>query len=235
MKLPARPSRRTTALASGLLVVALALTGCGGSGSTGSKQDVASALAKTKSNFDKASGVHFTMSTNAQPSGDAILGADGKLTDQPAFAGTVKANYKGFTIDVPVVAVDGDFYANLPFSRGFAKKDPKDFNAPDPAQFFADGKGFSGALAELQGAREDGQKREGSKILTRYSGKLSGALVHSIVPSADATKDFTAVVGIADDVLTTLAITGDFFADGTAATYKLVFDDYDKIAKISAP
>jgi lipoprotein LprG len=232
-----KPSaRRTAAVASSVLVAVIALTGCGGSSGGGDKPaDVESALRTAKENFDKATGVHFKLSTDADPSGDAILGADGKLTDQPAFEGTVKAKYKGFNIDVPVVSVDGTFYANLPFSGGFAKHDPSEFNAPDPADFIAKDKGFSGALLELQDAKKDGEKRSGSQIVTTYSATLSGALVHSIVPSANATKDFKAVVGIAEGKLTTLAITGDFFQDGTNATYKLVFDDYDKIAKISAP
>jgi lipoprotein LprG len=226
---------RTAMVVSSVLVAALALTGCGASSGGGDKPaDVKSALATAKANFDKVTGVHFTLTTDADPSGDAILGADGKLTDQPAFQGTVKAKYKGFNVDVPVVSVDGQFYAKLPFG-GMEKHDPDEFNAPDPADFIAHDKGFSGALLELQGAKKDGEQRSGSKIVTTYSGILSGALVHSIVPSANADKTFKAVVGIAEGRLTTLAITGDFFEDGTTATYKLVFDDYDKIAKISAP
>jgi lipoprotein LprG len=230
------PTRRTAALASSVLVLALALTGCGGgSGAGTSKHDVETVLAKAKKNFDKATGVHFTMTTDADPSGDAVLGADGKLTDQPAFEGTVKAKYKGFHVDVPVVSVDRKFYANLPFSGGFKQHDPSEFNAPDPADFIVTDKGFSAALRELQGAKQKSEKRQGSTIVTTYAGTLSGSLIASIVPSANPDKAYQAVVGIADDQLTTLKITGDFFDGDGDATFTLVFDDYNKVAKISAP
>jgi lipoprotein LprG len=238
MTTSAGPSRRTALIAAGVLAVALALTGCGsssGSGTASNPAAVKAALAKAKQNFDKATGVHFTMSTSAKPSGDAILGADGKLTNQPAFDGSAKVVYHGFTVDVPAISVGGKFYAKLPFTPGFEQHNPAEFSAPDPADFINPTKGISALLLQLTGTKLTGQTRQGKTIVTNYSGSLPGNLIAGIIPSANAKGTYQAVVGIADDQLTTLAITGDFFSGSGPATFNLVFDDYNKIAKISAP
>ncbi|MET3960262.1 lipoprotein LprG [Marmoricola sp. OAE513] len=225
------------ALGATVLVAMLALTGCGGDDSSGGGKpvDAKTALAGAKKSFDDASGVHFTMSTKATPKGDAVLGADGSLTDQPAFDGKVKVVYKGFAAEIPVVSVDGDVYAKLPFSAAFAKIDPAEFSAPDPADFIDPSKGISGILLELGDAKQTDRTREGKDIVTTYTGTVSGERVAGIIPSASKDSDYQAVIGIADDTIVTLSITGDFFDGEDAATFKLVFDKYGEVGKIKKP
>lgn len=231
-------SRRAAAIASGVLVAALAVTGCGGDDST-TKSDpaaVTAALTTAKANFDQATGVHFTMTTEADPDGDAVLGAEGDLTNQPAFKGSVKVNYLGFKkVSADVISVGGRVYVDLPLPGGYSELDPATVGAPDPADFMDPDSGISGLLLKLTDPKQTDQVREGKKTVTTYSGTLSGDLVAGIIPSASKDTTYPTVVGIADDRLTTLSITGDFFDGSGDATFDLVFDRYGEIAQISAP
>jgi lipoprotein LprG len=231
--------RRTSLLAASVLILSLGVTGCGGgsakSGPTGGSPSTALAAAKSK--FDTASSVHFTMSTTSKPSsGDAVLGADGTLTHQPAFTGKVTVLFSGFNATIPVVSVDGKVYAKLPLTSKYATIDPGDYGAPDPSDFADPSKGISGLLTQLKGAKKTGQKRDGKTIVTTYSGTLTGALVAPIIPSASKSGSYKTVVGIDQDGrIATLKVTGDFFSGAGPVTYDLVFDDYDKSVTISAP
>jgi lipoprotein LprG len=229
---------RLLAAASALLALALPLAGCGGSdnppaGGTSAKD----ALAMAKKNFDEASSVHLVLSTKSKPtSGDAVLGADGTLTRQPAFEGNVKVVLSGFTAEVPIVSVDGKVYAKLPLTSKYAAINPSEYGAPDPAEFADADKGISGLLLKMQGVKKDGEERNGSQVLTRYSGRLDGNYVAPIIPSADDSGVYDTVVGIDQKGrIITLQVTGDFFSGAGDETYDLAFDDYDKSVKISAP
>jgi lipoprotein LprG len=232
---------RSVGAAGALLALTLGplvgLTGCGGSDEPAKGSSAGDVLAAAKKNFDKASSVHLTLSTDSRPSsGDAVLGADGTLTHQPAFKGEVTVLISGFNADVPIVSVDGKVYAKLPLTPKYATIDPSEYNAPDPADFADAEKGISGLLLQMDDLTEDGSERDGKQVLTRYSGTLDGALVAPIIPSADASGSYDAVVGIdQDDRIVTLDVTGDFFAGGGDETYRIKFDDYDKSVKITAP
>ncbi|RNL64882.1 LppX_LprAFG lipoprotein [Nocardioides marmoriginsengisoli] len=235
-----RPARRTAFAVLGALVLTITLAGCGSSDDGASSQggDPIAALTAAKKKFDEASSVHFTMATTSKPAKgtDAVLGAKGTLTHQPAFQGEVKALYIGITADIPLIAVDGKVYAKLPFSTGYAVINPKEYSAPDPATFADPAAGISGLLLKLEDAKKTGEKRDGKLVVTTYAGTLPGALVAPIIPSADAAGTYRTVVGIDDDGrIATLAVTGDFFSGGGDVTYDLAFDDYGKNVTISAP
>ena len=230
--------RRTVALAGVVLSLMMPLVACGGSDAApddgASVHDV---LAKAKEKFDDAKSVHLTLSTDATPSsGDAVLGAEGTLTHQPAFEGKVTVVLGGFNADVPVVAIDDKVSAKLPLTPKYVPIDPAEYGAPNPADFADPDKGISGLLLELDGAKEAGQKRDGDVVLTTYSGTLTGDLVDPIIPSADKSGTYKTSVGI-DDAgrIITLQVTGDFFAHDGDVTYDLVFDDYGKNVTIEAP
>lgn len=219
-----------------LVALTLPLAGCGGDEEKSTGDDPRTVLAEAKERFDSASSVHFTMATKSEPKGDAVLGANGTLTHQPAFEGEVKAHYLGFDVDIPVVSVDGKVYAKLPLKSSYDVIDPSEFNAPDPADFADPGKGISGLLLELEGTEESGEVREGKEVLTTYSGTLTGDLVAPIIPSAAESSDYETVIGIdSDGRIATLKVTGDFFSGSGDVTYKLVFDDYGKKVEISKP
>lgn len=233
-------ARRTTSVALGALLLSFVLAGCGDSEGKQSSQggDPTAVLTAAKKKFDEASSVHMTMSTGSKPAKgtNAVLGAKGTLTHQPAFEGEVKALYIGIVADIPLIAVDGKVYAKLPFSAGYAPINPKEYSAPDPATFADPAAGISGLLLKLEGAKKTGEKREGKLVVTTYAGTLPGSLVAPIIPSADAAGNYQTVVGIDDDgQIATLKVSGDFFSGSGDVTYDLTFDDYGKAVTITAP
>jgi len=230
--------RRIAAVVVAGVAATLVLGGCGGTSegsSTGG--NVESVLSDAKKNFDAASSVHFTLSTSSKPtSGDAVLGAEGTLTHQPAFEGEVTALYMGFNATIPVISVDGKVYGKIPFTNGFSDIDPGDYSAPDPADFADPETGISGLLVKLADPAKGDQERDGSKVVTTYTGTLAGDLVAAVIPSAAKDSTYQTVVGIDQDGrVATLKITGDFFPADGEVTYDISFDDYDKNVTISAP
>jgi lipoprotein LprG len=230
---------RRLAVAGALVALTLPLAGCGGSDKPATSKDdgATQALAKAKASFDDARSVHLDLATDSQPTaGNAVLGANGTLTHQPAFKGEVKVLLSGFNATVPVVAVDGKVFAKLPLTPTYTSIDPSEYGAPNPADFADPDKGISGLLLKMKGVRKDGTTRDGKQVLTRYAGTLTGDLVAPIIPSADATGSYDTVVGLDDeDRIVSLDVTGEFFSGGGDETYRLRFDDYDKSVKITAP
>lgn len=229
--------RRVAAL---LAAAALSLTvaGCGGSEEKKSGGEDPQAVMQTaKEKFDAASSVHLAMATKSVPTeGDAVLGANGTLTDQPAFKGDVKVLFSGFNTEIPVIAVDGTVYAKIPLTPGFAAIDPAEYGAPDPSEFVDPETGISGLLLEIEDLEKSGEKRVGKQVITTYTGTLSGDLIAPIIPSADESATYQVVVGIDEDGrIATLKVTGDFFAGSGDVTYDLVFTDYDEAVTVTAP
>ena len=89
-----------------------------------------------KKNFDEAESVRIALSTASTPSsGNGVLGAEGVLTQAPAFQGDVKVVIGGLTATVPITAVGGKVYAKLPLQTKFWVIDPSEYGAPDPTDF----------------------------------------------------------------------------------------------------
>ena len=235
-------ARGVVVLAGARAAVVLALVsglgGCGGDKTEAPKgSDVTKVLAAAKKKFDDAASVHLSLATRSKPtSGDAVLGADGTLTHQPAFDGKVKVLLSGFNADVPIISVDGLVYAKLPLTPKYSTIDPAEYGAPDPAEFADTSKGISGLLLKMQDVKEAGTERVGKQVVTRYSGTLSGSYVAPIIPSAADSGSYDTVVGVDQDHrMVTLDVTGEFFSGGGDETYTIAFGDYDKSVKISAP
>lgn len=231
-------TRRGGAALGVLIALSLSLSGCGGDDEpTSSGKSPQAVMEDAKQLFDDADSVHFTMTTDSEPSsGDAVLGADGTLTHQPAFKGEVTVVLQGFNADVPIVAVNDKVYAKLPLTPAYATIDPAEYGAPDPADFADPESGLSALLLELDELKEGERVREGKLVLTSYTGTLTGDLVAQIIPSADEDGSFETVIGIDEDGrVATLQVTGDFFSGDGDVTYDLVFDDYGKNVTISKP
>lgn len=229
-------SRRPLALAIAAASL-VALTACSG-GSGASDQQPADVLAAARKALDDTSGVHIALTSSGLPDGEtALISADGDGTHAPAFQGEIKVAYSGFQPTVPVVAVDGTTYAQLPLTSGWQKIDPTEYGAPDPAALFSTDDGFSSLLTSTQDPVRGDQVRGGQdnkQVLSSYTGTLGQDAAQRIIPTATGDFDVTYTV---DDTehLVSMAVTGDFYATGDQPTYTIEFSDYDSTPDIQAP
>ena len=230
------PRSRGPALVAFALLASLFLAGCGESDDK-PEQSPTEVMEQAKKHFDDASSVHIALNTDSvPPSGDGVLGATGDVTHDPAFKGDVKVLFQGFPAELPVTAVGGKVYAKLPFSAKIGSIDPADYGAPDPADFADPENGLSGLLTKMEDLEKGEEERSGDKILTTYTGKLPGAAVKKIIPSAEAGQSYDTEVGVDDKgYASTVKVTGAFFGGSEDVTYDVKFTEYDKGVKITAP
>lgn len=220
------------------LITPMLLAGCGGGDDTkkADPETPAEVMTAAKKKFDDASSVHIALSTDSTPTGNGVLGADGDVTHDPAFAGEVKVVLSGLTATVPITSVGGKVYAKLPLSTKYAVIKPSEYGAPDPADFADPDEGISALLTQLDDLSKGKKTRSGQTILTSYRGILPGSAVKKIIPSADAEKTYETTVGVDEKgYATTVKITGPFFEDGDDVTYDVKLTDYGKGVEITAP
>lgn len=227
-------SRVATALATTALV-ALSLSACSGSSDSGDPEEALAAAQKT---LDETSGVELTLTTDDLPDGvTGVEKAEGVLTDAPAFDGTITVPLMGQAVQVPVIAVDGKVYAQVPFTSGWQDVDPAEYGAPDPARLMSADEGFSSVLTATTGLDKGDTVRGGkdnSEVLTEYTGTVPGDVVSNVIPSASG--DFDATYLITDDgELRSAELTGVFYADSDPMTYTVTFEDYGTDKDITAP
>lgn len=193
-------------------------------------------LAKTT--VDETSGLRIGLTTDDLPEGvTGIVAAEGVGTHQPAFEGTITVRLLGNSVEVPVVAVDGDVHAILPLTSDYQIVDPGEYGAPDPAQLMDPDSGLSTLLAETTDVEQGESVRGGEdnkEVLTEYSGTVPGSAVESVIPSAEGDFDVTYSI-TADGELREAMLTGVFYADSDEMTYTLTFDDYGTEQEITAP
>jgi lipoprotein LprG len=226
-------------MALGLLMVAGLgmIAGCSGSDKAEAGPTAAQQLAAAKVKFDAATSVHLTLRSSGIPAdASGVLGADGSGTNAPAFKGTLDARISGFEAKVEVIAVDKVLYLKLPFTTDFVPADPKEYNAPDPAQLFAKEGGISSLLTATTNPVEGKKTRVGADVLQTITGTLPGASVSKLLSVGDATKTFQVTYGITvpGSELRTVTMTGPFYK-GATSTYVLTLDQYGAPVEISKP
>jgi lipoprotein LprG len=230
---------RATAIAA--LTAALLLTGCTDDDSSDKKGEGRTpeqALAAAKQTLDETSGVHLTLaSKDVDPSIAGLLSGEGTLTDAPAFDGTIVVQLAGLKPEVPVIAVGGKVFAQLPLTTGWQDIDPSDYGAPDPAALMSRDGGLSSMLTATTDVEKGKSVRggEGNKeVLTTYSGILPGAAAKVIVPRVAGDVDATYTL-TDDDELREAVLKGDFYGTGATETYIVDVDDYGIEKDIKAP
>lgn len=238
-------SRRTTRARASVrvlgvaLAATLALTACteeaGPAGEDATPEEV---LQLAKENLDETEGVRISLSTDdLPPDVEGLISADGIGTHAPAFDGTIVVRYAGLEPRVPVVAVDGKVYAQVPLTTGWSDIDPAEYGAPDPAALMSADTGFSSLLSATEGAQEGQQVRGGDDnrdVLTEYTGTVDGETVKNLIPSASG--DFDVSYTVDDEGrLREMAVTGVFYRDSAPTTYTIAFDDYGTSKEITAP
>lgn len=229
------PLRRALVLL--LLAVALAVGACGG-GSSGSTESPKSALAKARQQLQSTSGLSLSLHTDDLPSGvQGLRSAAGTVTDAPAYDGTLGVVTSIGSFSVPVRAVGGKVYAQIPLTPGWSQVNPADYGAPDPSQLISTDHGVPSILAATTGATRGGQVRGGTdnkEVLTTYTGTVPASAVSALIPGA--TGNFSATYALTSgDQLRQLTLRGDFYSGHPANTYTLVLTGYGTTKDITAP
>lgn len=207
-----------------ILVVAglVTLTAC--SGSSDNAQSVGDRLAAAKQQLDQARFIGFELSSEGIPEGTTALeSAHGTGTHAPAFTGEVQIS-RGLSFTAPLVAVDGEVYAKLPFVS-WSSIDPADYGAPDPSALMNRSTGLSSLLTDVTDPASRGSERNGDQVLTKVGGSLPGRFVHALFPSA-AQSPFQVAFTLTDaNVLHNVSITGPFYgSDHGNSTYAIELD-----------
>ena len=229
------PSRLTSAVAAGVLL--LTASACNGD-SGGSDEPPENVLAAAKKTLDGTSGVNLTLHTDNLPDGvTGVEDADGVGTHAPAFDGKITVDLNGQAFEVPVIAVDGKVYVQLPLTSGWQDIDPGDYGAPDPAQLMSPDHGFSSLLPATTDLERGDSVRGGednSEVLTEFSGKVTADVVKNIIPTASGDFDVTYTI-TDDDELREARLTGVFYKDSDPMSYVVTFEDYGTDKDIKAP
>ena len=197
----------------------------------------AEVLAAAKKRLDDTSGVTLSLTGERLPDGvDGLLEATGVGTHAPAFDGDLTVLVDNLSLKVPVVAVDGQVFAKLPFDPKFVEIDPADYGAPDPAALMSTEGGISSWLTAAEGVEEGEASRNGSRVLTSYSGTLPGEAVVSVIPSADETADFPCTFLVDEDgLLDSAEVVGPFYAGKDEVEYTVTLSDYGTEKDITKP
>jgi lipoprotein LprG len=234
----ARTSGRLAA-ATAVLLALPTLAACSGEDSPAEEgPSPAEVLAEASTTLAETSGVDLTLSTPALPEGvSGITKAVGTVTDAPAFDGSITVVFAGQTVDVPVIAVDDTVYAQLPFTPGWNKVNPKEYGAPDPSGLVGED-GFAGLIGLTEDPRAGESVRGGadnSEILTTYSGTVPGDAMDAVIPSS-AGDSFDVEWQVTDDgQLRKATLTGVFYPHTDPMTYTVEFADYGTEKEIAAP
>lgn len=213
---------------------AVVLTACG---SSGSKADPMQAMQTAKAALDRTAGVHVTITSSGVPSGqDGLTSAEGFLTrTPPAFKGTGKGTFQGFSASVSATAIGGKIYASLPVI-GTQTLSASDIGFPDPAQLLNPTTGISSLLTKTTGLASAGQSRTGANndvIVNTYTGTLSSDDLSKVLPVKTGTFQVTYQIG-GDGKLVGATVVGPFYA-GATSTYTLTLDQYGTAPAITAP
>jgi lipoprotein LprG len=231
-------ARRVSAvvLAAVLSIGAVACSDSGGEPAAETPEDV---LAAAQQNLTETSGFHLILSTDDLPEGvQGLTAADGVASNAPAFEGDLTIFFAGTEVPVPVVAVDGTVYAQIPLTIGWSDVDPAEYGAPDPAALVSADSGFATLLTATTDVTEGESVRGGEdndEVLTEYSGTVPGEAMKVVIPSARGAS-FDATYTITDsDELRTATLTGVFYPDTDPMTYTVRFEDYGSTQEITAP
>lgn len=237
-----RPVRR--ALATVLVVpVVLASAACSGSdeGSAASPDELTptEVLGVAQETLDETEGVRLSLTTDDLPEGvTGLTSAVGVATQAPAFDGAIKVVLSGTEFEVPVVAVDGKVFAQIPLTPGYSDVDPAEYGAPDPAALITPDRGFSSLLPVTADPTKGESVRGGAdntEILTTYTGTIPGEAMKKVIPSSSG-DTFDAAYLVSDDgELREAELTGVFYPDSEEMTYTVTFDDYGTDQAITAP
>ncbi len=195
-------------------------------------------LAQAKTTLDETPGVQIALTTDDLPEGTTgITSATGVATSAPAFEGQIAVSLAGNAVEVPVVAVDDEVYAELPLVPGFQPIDPAEYGAPDPSRLIDPDEGVSTLLTATESPVAGETVRGGAdntEVLTEYTGTVTDEVMTNLIPSAEG--DFDVVYTVTEDgELREAVLTGVFYPASSAMTYTVDLTDYGTEQDITAP
>ncbi len=236
-----RRTPRSVSLVAALAASALlTLTACSSAGDEEAEQQTPEeVLATAKQTLDETPGVRISLATADLPSGTTgIQSAEGVGVRPASFEGSITVVLAGQALEVPVIAVDGKVYAEIPFTPGWSDIDPGDYGAPDPAGLISTEAGFSSLLPATTAVEEGESVRGGAnndEVLTEYTGSVPDTAVKNVIPSASG--DFDATYTVTEDgELREVVLTGAFYGSSAEPnTYTIGFEDYGTEQEITAP
>jgi hypothetical protein len=228
--------RRTGSSLLALAVFAVpVLAGCG---SDEPEESAADLLARAKTVLDEADSAHFVLDSEGAPdSGTALIGGEGDIARPSSFAGTLKVRALGSALDLEVVSIDGQVYAQLPFTSSFSVVDPAQFGFGDPGALLDEETGISQLLAEAESAELGEERRVDGEVVREVTAELPGDLVEQILTSADPAQPVQARFSIASESgeLRRAVLTGPFFDAEDEATFTVDLSDFGADVEITAP
>lgn len=237
-------SLKTSAASRGLVAVlaaslALAAGGCSKDEPAEAAKTPEQVMELAQSKLDETSGLDISLTTEDLPEGvKGLVDATGTATDAPAFDGTITVIFAGTEVAVPVVAVDGKVWVQIPLTTGWQDVDPGDYGAPDPADLVTADKGFASLLPATTSLEKGESSRGGQdnkEILTVYTGTVPGDAMKKVIPST-AGDAFEATYLVSDNgELREASFTGVFYKDSESMTYSVTFENYGTTKSISAP
>lgn len=233
---------RTRQLILAAIAAVLVLAGCtdSGDGDKSGKGDpgaLAARLATAKDAIDGAETIDIALSTTKIPSGvSGLLAAKGRGNHSPAFMGKVTVITGGSSLGADVIATEGKVWAKTSFAPVYLSIDPASLRAPDPATLLASDGGITEILLKTEKLTDGGRSRDGSDVLTTIKGTLPGAIVSSIIPSADVAKDFAVTYRLDDDDhLHDARLSGPFYPGADDVTYSVTLLTSESPVTIEAP
>lgn len=225
------------------LLVAAALVGCTGGDDSGTQtegQAPEEVLAQAKDELDETSGIRVSMSTDEDPGGDYLSEATGVIVADPAaFEGQISGRVSGLPgSDIGVVSVDGIVYIDVPLMGWTDEFQPDQFCAPDPATLLDPDAGVSGVLTaatDLSAGEAERSTEDASVVITPYTGTVPGDAIRDILPCAEGEEVEATFQVDGDGRLVSADLTGAFFPDSDAVTYRIAIEEYGVTQDITAP
>jgi hypothetical protein len=200
--------------------------------------DVPGFLSQAKATIDQTQSLHFNLtSDNAQGPGIILTAADGDAKRPNAFSGTLHVNDAGLPLQVGIVSLGGQFYAELPFHSSYEKAKPEDYGFGDPAQLLDPNTGLSSLLSLAKSPALSDQKRLSGENLQLVTCTLPGDRIAALLVSADPSRDVKATFWINPDTHQTreVDLVGPFASKDHDTTYHLVLTNFGENVTVTAP
>lgn len=234
------PMRRRSLLSTGVLAIALAVTGCSGS-SEGEEPPELTAqerldAARAKIEAVDALTINLT-STGVPEDVNGVQSAKGTGViegDLIKFEGEFQGRVSGITATAGILSIGDDTYMKL-FTPDYEPVDLDELGAPNPTAFFAPDTGVASLMAATTEVAEGGKVREGRDILTEVTGTLPGENVEALLRLGGPGRTFDVTYGLSDDNELRKAVLEGEFWEGTTSTYTLLLTAYGTAIPIEAP